>query len=238
MTTTEELLASILNKPAICNTRDRDNVIPQRENNSITKELNNLKLNNLKLNNSTLSREGEDMSALAETSSSLVSKPQKAFVSMISGIEVQMKAAREHRQHAYITLQTHDQLVQAEAMNYTAYLVGRERAREFKRLNAFDEEVYQYTVENKHLLIAHLSERGTKRLLNDIVITYDPEISELTLWFNDYSGVIAIPTTNKQLTASQERYFISAGAWGQPIQLPGHDTRSFLDCTSRVGGRK
>lgn len=234
----EELLAAAgfaTRKPATCTNRDRENMLSQRENNSITKNL------KLKTKNSTPFRESANESEPLATSSPLGSLEhtqlcQGGFVGLISGVEVQMKPARGSRQQAYITVQTHAQVAIREAMNYTAYLVGRERGREFKILSAFDQEVYAYTLEHKHLMIAHLTERGTKRLLEDVVVTLDPNQHVLRLWFNDYSGVIDVAVTNKALTNQQDKYFESAGVWGQAIQLPGAAARSWLDCAARVGG--
>jgi hypothetical protein len=230
----DTLIDDILSSAAKTSNRDREIKLPQCEINSITKEL-----NNLKLNNPSCSQESTDMADLTATSSSLGplrEKGQKGFRDLISGAEIQMKAGKNNRQHAYITLQTHQQVINKEAMNYTAYLVGRERGREFKRLNEFDEQVYNYTVENKHLMIAHLSERKSKQLMNDVVVTFDPTAQILTLWFADYSGIIEISADNKPLTGNQIKYFVSAGKWGTDIQLPGRDSKSFLDCASRVGG--
>lgn len=231
MTKTQTLIQQILNSSATTSNRDRDIVIPQCDINSITQELNNSRTQEL---NNPYPHERDEVGT-PETSSSL-GRP-KGFRDRISGIEIQLKPAQGVRQHAYITLQTHEQLAIQEAMNFTAYLVGRERGRDFKRLGEHDQEIYELTLEHRNWLIGHISERGTKRLLAGVVITLDPELEEMTFWFSDHSEPICASTNNKLLTASQQRYFSTAGFWGTTIQLPGRESRNFLDCETRVGGR-
>ena len=235
MTKTQTLIEQILNSPATTSNRDRDIVIPQCDINSITKELNNSRTQEL---NNPYPHERDEV-GIPETSSSFGESKEKSkgFRDKISGIEIQLKPAQGVRQHAYITLQTHEQLAIQEAMNFTAYLVSRERGRDFKRLSAHDQEIYKLTLRHRNWWIGHISERGTKRLLSGVVITLDPELEQMTFWFSDHSAPICASTNNKLLTASQQRYFSTAGFWGTTIQLPGRETRNFLDCETRVGGR-
>lgn len=235
MKTTSSVINSILGA--------RTDIAPARTDIAMRDELNNLITKNLKLNNPSreeLRDEAEPTSSPTPVGPSSGEYPKDRAVGLrdlICAAEIQVKKPTGTRQHVYITLQTFDQVKNCEAMNYTAYLVSRERGRDFKRLTSFDEEVYELSVENKHWLIGHLTERTTKSVFPDVVVTLDPNTNTLTLWFSDYSGIIEIPTNNKALTA-QQKYFQSAGIWGQPLTLPGKTNRSFLDCQSRVGGSK
>ena len=235
MQTTSSIINSILGA--------KTDIAPAKSDIAMRNEFNNLITKNLKLNNPS---RGELRDVAGDTSSptpvgpSLGEDPKDRAVGLrdlISGAEIQIKQPNGTRQQVYITLQTHDQVIDCEAMNYTAYLVTRERGRDFKRLNEFDEAVYELSVENKHWLIGHLTERTTKSVFPDVVVTLDPKADTLTLWFSDYSGIIEIPINNKALTA-QQKYFQSAGVWGKPLSLPSRTNRSFLDCQSRVRGAK
>lgn len=224
--TASHLIAGILNQ----NTPARS--VPatlEQFNNSITKELNN----SILTSDGTLVAEG-----FAETSSSLEEKQLGGLVSNISGVEIQMKPPGKETQSIYINIQTHEGFRSKEMLKYTGYLVARSHGRNFKRLTDFDRAMYDLSLDNKHWLIGHITERGTKQVFTDIVLTLDPVANQLVLWFSDCSGTIVVPTNNKELTDQQKQYFTSAGTWGIPMCLPNHANRSFLECRSRVGGIK
>lgn len=159
-----------------------------------------------------------------------------ALCDAIIGVEVQRKQLSDtSRLTIHTTVQTNHF---EKPLKYTVYLLPRDRGREFIQITDLDKDLYKQSKVYKHWMIGHLTETSTKRLINDITATYDPHTEILTFWFVDYSQCIQIPTNNKPVTPKQQQNgYISAGTWGQPVNLPKTKGISFLQARSFAGGR-
>ena len=230
----------------------RDNVIPQCDINSLThNSLNSLNSPN-KIACSTRDDFVEESSSTRPSAPLGREQPEDQVVldrvsergvgstatlhPFLSGIEVQMRPpTKEGNISFHVTTQTHEEVTRQQGTKLTGYLYPRNRGRDFKRATPLDHELYNLTLDKKHLYIGCLTERGKKGIrINDVTLIYDPTTNNLVFCFTDGDEII-VPTTNKSLTPEQTKNYTSSGYWGMPVQLASkRATVGFYNASTKV----